>query len=450
MSKRFLPRGIRSRLLLAVVLSVGVALAVTITAFNLFLGRNLSQEADAVVKATARAQVAALQVENGRLVETETPEDTSAGSLVWVFGANGQALEAPRVGAKLNRQARLLSGSRERLLDARGGDVRLFALPVLDGNRRVGTVVTGVSLEPYRETRRSALVASLGLAAALLLILVLAARWALSSALRPVSRMTAEAAAWSERDLDRRFRLGDPHDELTQLAATLDRLLDRLAASMRREQRFSAEISHELRTPLARISAEADLALRRERAEDEYRETLRSIRTDAEQLSRALDTLVAAARQESDSPRGTADAADAAEAAIEACRALAGERSVDVVLEPPLAPIRLGVDADVAERILQPLVENACRYSNGRVQIAINRNTDDVTYTVRDNGPGIAEAELELIFEPGTRGIAAEDDGDGAGLGLALARRLARAAGGDVSAEPSPSEGIVRARLPVG
>ena len=450
MSRRFLPHGIRTRLLLAVVLSVGVALAVTITAFNLFLGRNLSQEADAVVKATARAQVAALQVENGRLVETETPEDTSAGSLVWVFGANGQALEAPRVGAKLNRQARLLSGSRERLLDARGGGVRLFALPVLDGNRHVGTVVTGVSLEPYRETRRSALVASLGLAAALLLILVLAARWALSSALRPVSRMTAEAAAWSERDLDRRFRLGDPHDELTQLAATLDRLLDRLAASMRREQRFSAEISHELRTPLARISAEADLALRRERAEDEYRETLRSIRTDAEQLSRALDTLVAAARQESDSPRGTADAADAAEAAIEACRALAGERSVDVVLEPPLAPIRLGVDADVAERILQPLVENACRYSNGRVQIAINRNTDDVTYTVRDNGPGIAEAELELIFEPGTRGIAAEDDGDGAGLGLALARRLARAVGGDVSAEPSPSEGIVRARLPVG
>jgi len=450
MSRRFLPHGIRTRLLLAVVLSVGVALAVTITAFNLFLGRNLSQEADAVVKARARAQVAALQVENGRLVETEAPEDTSASSLVWVFGASGQALEAPRVGAKLARQARLLSGSRERLLDARGGDVRLFALPVLDGNRRVGTVITGVSLEPYRETRRSALVASLALAAALLLIVVLAARWALSSALRPVSRMTAEAAAWSERDLDRRFRLGDPHDELTQLAGTLDGLLDRLAASMRREQRFSAEISHELRTPLARISAEADLALRRERDSHEYQATLRAVRRDADQLSRALETLVAAARQESGPPRGTADAAVAAEAVIEACTALAGERSVEVALEQPMTPIRVGVDGDVAERILQPLVENACRYSQGRVQITIDRNTDRVTYTVRDDGPGIAERERELIFEPGVRGSAAEDNGDGAGLGLALSRRLARAAGGDVDAEPSASGGIVRASLPIG
>ncbi|HMJ00204.1 MAG TPA: HAMP domain-containing sensor histidine kinase [Gaiellaceae bacterium] len=450
MSKRFLPHGIRSRLLLAVVLSVGVALVVTITAFNLILGRNLSHEADAVVKARARAQVAALQVENGRLVETEAPEDTSASSLVWIYGASGHALEAPRVGANLNRQARLLSGSRERLLDSRDGDVRLFVLPVLDGNRRVGTVITGVSLEPYSETRSSALVASLGLGAALLLIVVLAARWALSSALRPVSQMTAEAAAWSDRDLDRRFRLGDPHDELTQLAATLDGLLDRLAASMRREQRFSAEISHELRTPLARISAEADLALRRDRDSHEYRATLQAIRRDAEQLSRALETLVAAARQESGPPRGTADAAAAAEAVIEACTAQAGERSVDVILERPQTPIRVGVDPDVAERILQPLVENACRYGHGRVQISIDRNTDNVTYTVKDDGPGIAGRERDLIFEPGVRGSAAADNGDGAGLGLALARRLARAAGGDVDAEPSPSGGIVRASLPIG
>ena len=69
--------------------------------------------------------------------------------------------------------------------------------------------------------------------------------------------MTEDAAAWSEHDLDRRFELGEPYDELTRLAATLDALLDRLAASMRHEQRFTAELSHELRTPLARISAEA-------------------------------------------------------------------------------------------------------------------------------------------------------------------------------------------------
>ena len=52
---------------------------------------------------------------------------------------------------------------------------------------------------------------------------------------------------------------GEPHDELTGLAAAFDRMLDRLAASLRHEQRFSAELSHELRTPLAAILAEAEL-----------------------------------------------------------------------------------------------------------------------------------------------------------------------------------------------
>ena len=65
--------------------------------------------------------------------------------------------------------------------------------------------------------------------------------------------MTESAASWSEHDLDRRFDLGEPYDELTRLAATLDGLLGRIAASLRHEQRFTAELSHELRTPLARV-----------------------------------------------------------------------------------------------------------------------------------------------------------------------------------------------------
>src|SRR5206468_229964 len=74
--------------------------------------------------------------------------------------------------------------------------------------------------------------------------------------------MTAQASDWSDHDLERRFSLGQPHDELTQLAFTLDRLLDRLAATLRHEQRLSAELSHELRTPLANIAAQAQFALR--------------------------------------------------------------------------------------------------------------------------------------------------------------------------------------------
>src|SRR5207248_4876912 len=121
----------------------------------------------------------------------------------------------------------------------------------------------------------------------------------LASSLRPVVRMTRQAAAWSERDLDQRFGLGPPHDELGELAATLDGLLDRLAASLRREQRFSAELSHELRTPLARVLAESELALRRERTPEGYRAALELVHRNAVQLTKTVDALVAAARHES-------------------------------------------------------------------------------------------------------------------------------------------------------
>lgn len=449
MMRGLLPRDIRGRLLLAVVLSVAVALVATITAFNLFLDRQLTRTADDIARTRARAQLPALHVTNGRLVESEAPDGASVSPLVWVFDTQGRALEAPRVGNQVNQKARDLIGTPEHFVDS-VSELRMFVLPVTSGSRRVGTVVTGVSLEPYRETKRAALLASLGLAVALLVFLVLAARWALSRALRPVSRMTSEAAAWSEHDLDRRFRLGDPHDEVTQLASTLDGLLDRIAASLRREKRVTAEISHELRTPLARISAEADLALRRERNAEDYQRTLEAVRRDADQLSRALETLVAAARQEGGLPRGTADAAGAATAAIEACRSLADDRDLDVALEAPADDTRVGVDSDVAERILQPLIENACRYGRNSIRVLIARNTNKVVFTVLDDGPGITDEERDLIFEPGRRGSAAEQDGDGAGLGLALARRLARAVGGDVSAEPSASGGIFRASLPVG
>jgi signal transduction histidine kinase len=125
------------------------------------------------------------------------------------------------------------------------------------------------------------LLATIALTAVLLIIVVRGALGA-QRGVSPVSRMTTEAEAWSTADLDRRFEMGDPHDEVTQLAHTLDGLLDRLAASLRRERRFSAEVSHQLRTPLAKIKAEAELALRRTRNPAYYQEALTSVSQSAD------------------------------------------------------------------------------------------------------------------------------------------------------------------------
>jgi signal transduction histidine kinase len=231
--------------------------------------------------------------------------------------------------------------------------------------------------------------------------------------------------------------------------ATLDGLLDRIAASLRHERLFSNEVSHELRTPLAKLIAEAELALRRDRSGEDYRAALGLVLASAQQLARIVETLVSAARHES-GPSGVADAASAARRAADGCSELAMKRAVEVsVADPPVA-LRVGVDLDFAERILHPVLENACLYGRRHVRMSVARADHSVLFTVDDDGPGIAEDEREAIFRPTTRGRAGRDAGAGAGLGLALARRLARAASGDVEARPSARGGRVVIRLPAG
>jgi len=325
-------------------------------------------------------------------------------------------------------------------------DERLYAIPIIHDGLRVGTLVTGISLAPYHHTQRTALTGSLTLFVVLLSITGIAAWWLLRSALRPVAQMTEQAGTWSEQDLDRRFALGEPHDELTQLAATLDGLLDRLAASLRHERRFSAEMSHELRTPLAKLMAEAELALRRERSESDYRESLQAVLANAQQIERIVETLVAAAQHDAQ-PQGVANAVDVAEAVVAAHSHDASSRGVDLELIDTPERVRVGVDQDMAERILHPVVENALRYGRGKVQVRVTRNGSSVLFAVDDDGPGVLADEHEAIFEPAVRGSAGRSTYSGAGLGLALARRLARAVSGDVEATPGASGHFV-VRLP--
>jgi two-component system OmpR family sensor kinase len=355
--------GIRHRLLIAVGVAIALALTAMVAGFNLLLARNLARDADNLLRARAASELSVLRVDKAKLIVQDAPDQATADTYVWVYSGR-RALESPRASRLIAGAALRLSSGPARFADVPSLDTRLYSQPVVIRGRRLGTVVTAVSVAPYESTRRTALLASLALGVAVLALVLIAARWLLASALRPVTRMTHQAAAWSEHDLDRRFALAEPRDELSELAATLDGLLDRLATSLRREQRFSAELSHELRTPLARVIGEVELALSRERTPDEHRAALELVRRNAAQLQRIVDTLVAAARTQTGTPRGTADAHTVAVDVAGACADLAAERGVAIAVERPPQPIRLGVDAELTERILQPVLENGCRYGS--------------------------------------------------------------------------------------
>jgi signal transduction histidine kinase len=246
---------IRTRLEIVVVAAVAAAVAALLVGFNLILANSLDRNSRDLLQSRAASQLSLLKSSNGQLSLVDVPEAAGPDSNVWVF-SGAQLIEQPRAGARAKAAARALATGPARFFDLSNSDTRLYAKPVVVGDRRVGTVVVASSLAPYEATSRVALIGSLILGGIVLVLVALAARWLVASSLRPVQRMTRQAATWSERDLDQRFALGKPRDELTELAATLDGLLDRLGASLRREQRFSAELSHELRTPIARVIAE--------------------------------------------------------------------------------------------------------------------------------------------------------------------------------------------------
>jgi signal transduction histidine kinase len=220
-----------------------------------------------------------------------------------------------------------------------------------------------------------------------------------------------------------------------------------LSASLRHEQRFSAEIAHELRTPLAALRAETELALAHDLSEGETRESLGTVLRHADRMTAVIETLLVAAERDADSRRGTVDAREAAVAARETCDTLAAERGVTLDVNGSNAPIEVDADRQLTTQILVPIVENAVRYGRSRVRLDIARDGGTVRFTVEDDGPGVAVDELDAVFEPGMRGTAAAGS-SGAGLGLPLARRLARLAGGEVEAVGDSGGGRFVVRLP--
>jgi two-component system OmpR family sensor kinase len=437
--------GLKRRLVLAATGAVALMLALITVGFNLILHDRLAVDADNVVHSRVQAGLAVTSFEGGHIQVEETPHDDTLDERVWIFEGS-RTVERAHAPASVEAAVDKLA-SVDRVTAREVGAQRLLAHPIVHRGVRVGAVVGSVSLLPYRHSEKIALIASVVLSVIILAALAVIARAVVGRALRPVAQMTAQASEWSEHDLDRRFALGRPRDELTGLAATLDGLLGRLSAGLRHEKRFSAEVAHELRTPLTKLRAETELALARDRPVGELREALEAVLSYTDRMTAVVNTLMAAAEREADPYTGTVDARAAADAAVAACADSAAERGISLVGEPAREPIEVDADPDLTVQLLVPLISNAIRYGRSRVRLSVSRDGAAVAFRVTDDGPGLRADELESVFEPGVRGDAANGS-SGAGLGLALARRLARAAGGDVVAEAATDGARFVVRLP--
>ena len=196
-------------------------------------------------------------------------DDLQPGMVVYVSGVR----VAGSLGAALQDAADDLATSRRVRLVSTGDDEdQLLATPFTTRDGTTGVLVASEETGPYELSELYALLASVVLG-----VLVVAATgvmaWRVTAqALKPVTVMAERASEWSEHDLERRFDLGDPTDELRALGHTLDGLLGKVARAIRAEQRLTSELAHELRSPLTAIAGTAELIAMRPDLDDQLRE----------------------------------------------------------------------------------------------------------------------------------------------------------------------------------
>jgi signal transduction histidine kinase len=443
-------RSLRSRLSWSATAVVAVWIAVLTVGANVLLAGALARQADGVLRARAQAAAATVQLDaRGEVQVLGSRDDAALDVGTWIFAADGSTVEAPPGSpAETDRHAALAAGAtEERTVDTGVADrLRLLAMPVEDGGRRIATVVTSTSLGPYEELERLAGIGSAVLGLLLLVIVHLVLRANVARALRPVREMTAQAGRWSADDVDRRFGDDPRPAELDELARTLDGVLDRLAAVLRHERQFSDELSHELRTPLALVQTEVDLLRHRAGDPAEQQRALAAVDEAARTMRDILETLMAAARSSNGAPPGRSSAVEVLEPSVR--RALAARPGLNATVDVP-TDLVAGVDAPVLERVVAPVLDNAVRHAAREVRVEATRDGARLRLVISDDGPGVPAEHRERVFEPGWQ--ADPDDGhDGAGLGLALVRRLAAAAGAEVTVAESGTGAHFVIDLPAG
>ena len=198
-------------------------------------------------------------------------------------------------------------------------------------------------------------------------------------------------------------------------------------------------VSHDLRSPLTGIRTavgalqNATLQL----SPEDRNELLETIDVDSERLSRLVGDLLDLSRLEAGGAAPAPEVWALDDLVHEAVDLLGARDRVEVAGEAPL----VNVDATQIQRVLANLIENALKFSpeGAKVHVRITATRMEAIVRVVDQGPGLAEDELERVFEPFYRretGAAT-----GAGLGLAIARGFAAANGGRVWAESRPGQG---------
>ncbi len=292
----------------------------------------------------------------------------------------------------------------------------------------------------------------------LLLIAPLGGYLLAGRATRPIARIIRVTNRLHPSQLDERLPLRGTHDELDQLAQTINSFLDRIAAYLRQSREFTANAAHELRSPLTALQSSLEIALNADRTTEEYKEVLSVLLEECGQLRVLANQLLLLSEEDAGRLRLHSQALRLDQiiaSSLEMFQVVAEAASVELTARR-LEPVVIHGDGNRLWQVVNNLLDNAIKFTpaQGRVSLEFYLDSDkhECVLEVSDTGAGISPQDLPHIFErfyQGDKARQRETPSRGLGLGLSICQAVIAAHGGTINVSSTLAQGTTfTVRLP--
>ncbi len=261
---------------------------------------------------------------------------------------------------------------------------------------------------------------------------------ALARGLQPLRRLEEQIRKRKPDDLSPLNQRVMPL-EVTPLVSSINDLLARLQSSIEAKKRFLADAAHQLKTPLAGLRMQSELAQAERLSNTELKHTLKLIGLSSVRATRVVNQLLSLARAEVGAQSMTkvrCDLGQLVEEVLQETWQMAHQKHIDLGYENTYGSsgqLQLEANPILIKEMVRNLLENAIHYTPSEIHkpgvinlsVQVNAQEQQLIFTIEDSGPGISEADKELVFQPFYRTLGVASQIEGSGLGLSIVKEIA-------------------------
>lgn len=331
------------------------------------------------------------------------------------------------------------------------GDIEFFSYREKDGvlykHRFQGKTfyVYVMAADPARRENLSELMEILAWSSVISILLSILLSYLFSkNAIRPISKINRRIRQITSSRLNTQLEEGSNNDEIAQLAHSFNEMLAKLNKTFKNQEDFISNASHELRTPLTVMIAETDYLLGGERRNEEYRDQLKRLKEDLQNLNDQLSGLLELAQLNSHQQVQLAPLRldEVIFSAINLVKLNYPERRIipQIQYEEAGGELLIAGNAGLLEMAFKNLLENACKFSSDDVSLSLKCYNNTYRVSIADRGIGIPAADHGTIYNTFSRGSNVRQK-EGFGVGLSLVIKILEVHQAEISLQSAEGQG---------